>query len=107
MSKRLLVIGGGSVGVYAAREAARLGAQVTLISEGEIGGRTTWDSLVPSKVLLAAADTIMEARARPLSWSAGYRLRCAGWRPDGAYTTTHARVGCCAESGRWNRRACK
>jgi pyruvate/2-oxoglutarate dehydrogenase complex dihydrolipoamide dehydrogenase (E3) component len=65
MSKRLLVIGGGSVGVYAAREAARLGAEVTLISEGEIGGRATWDSLVPSKVLLAAADTILEARHAP------------------------------------------
>ena len=65
MPKRLLVIGGGSVGVYAAREAARLGAEVTLISEGEIGGRATWDSLVPSKVLLAAADTILEARHAP------------------------------------------
>jgi len=62
MSKRFVVIGGGAVGVSAALEAARLGAQVTLISEGEIGGRTTWDSLVPSKVLLAAADTIVEAR---------------------------------------------
>ncbi len=65
MSKRLVVLGGGSVGVHAAVEAARLGADVTLISEGEIGGRTTWDSLVPSKVLLTAADTVLDARYAP------------------------------------------
>ena len=61
MSKRFVVIGGGAVGVYGALEAARLGAEVTLIAEGEIGGRTTWDSLVPSKVLLTAADTLLDA----------------------------------------------
>ncbi|GIV17503.1 MAG: pyridine nucleotide-disulfide oxidoreductase [Armatimonadota bacterium] len=60
MSKSVLVIGGGSVGVHAALEAARLGAEVVLISEGEVGGRTTWDSLVPSKVLLTAADTLLD-----------------------------------------------
>ncbi|GBC94364.1 Dihydrolipoyl dehydrogenase [bacterium HR16] len=62
MSRRFVVIGSGSVGVHAAVEAARLGADVTLIGEGEIGGRTTWDSLVPSKVLLTAADTVLDAR---------------------------------------------
>ncbi|MCS6829723.1 MAG: NAD(P)/FAD-dependent oxidoreductase [Armatimonadota bacterium] len=65
MPKRFVVIGGGSVGVYAAREAARLGAEVTLISEGEVGGRTTWDSLVPSKVLLTAADTLVDSHYVP------------------------------------------
>ncbi|MGC8783534.1 MAG: dihydrolipoyl dehydrogenase family protein [Armatimonadota bacterium] len=65
MPKHLLVIGGGSVGVHAAVEAAKLGADVTLISEGELGGRTTWDSLVPSKVLLTAADTVLDARYAP------------------------------------------
>ncbi len=65
MSRRLLVLGGGSVGVHAAVEAAKQGAAVTLISEGEIGGRTTWDSLVPSKVLLTAADTLLDAFYAP------------------------------------------
>ncbi len=60
MPKRFVIIGGGAVGVYAALEAANEGAEVTLISEGEIGGRTTWDSLVPSKVLLTAADTLRD-----------------------------------------------
>lgn len=62
MPKRFVVIGGGAVGVYAALEAAQLGAEVTLITEGEIGGRTNWDSLVPSKVLLTAADTLLDVR---------------------------------------------
>ncbi|GIV20416.1 MAG: pyridine nucleotide-disulfide oxidoreductase [Armatimonadota bacterium] len=65
MSRRLLVLGGGSVGVHAAAEAAKRGAEVTLVSEGEIGGRTTWDSLVPSKVLLTAADTLLDACYAP------------------------------------------
>lgn len=61
MSKRFVIIGGGAVGVAAALDAAKLGAEVVLITEGEIGGRTTWDSLVPSKVLLTAADTLLDA----------------------------------------------
>ncbi|MDW8104898.1 MAG: NAD(P)/FAD-dependent oxidoreductase [Armatimonadota bacterium] len=61
MPKRVVTIGGGSVGVHAALEGARLGAEVTLVSEGEVGGRTTWDSLVPSKVLLTAADTLLDS----------------------------------------------
>lgn len=65
MSRSVLVIGGGSVGVHAALEAARRGAAVTLISEGEVGGRTTWDSLVPSKVLLTAADTLLDTCYAP------------------------------------------
>lgn len=62
MVTHLVVIGGGTVGVKAANMAAALGARVTLVSDGEIGGRTTWDSLVPSKVLLTAADTLGDAQ---------------------------------------------
>lgn len=58
MAHRLVVIGGGPVGVAGAALAARRGAEVTLVSEGEIGGRATWDSLLPSKVLLAAAGLV-------------------------------------------------
>lgn len=56
---RLLVIGGGPVGIAAAMEAARIsrrtGSTVTLVAETPIGGRAGWHSLVPSKVLLHAA----------------------------------------------------
>jgi pyruvate/2-oxoglutarate dehydrogenase complex dihydrolipoamide dehydrogenase (E3) component len=57
MSKHLIVIGGGPAGIEAARAAAQAGAQVALISEGPVGGRAGWHSLLPSKAWLAAADT--------------------------------------------------
>ncbi len=56
MSKEIVVIGGGPAGIEAAREAAKLGLAVILISAGPVGGRAGWHSLLPSKVWLAAAD---------------------------------------------------
>jgi len=58
--KRVVIIGGGPAGIEAARAAATAGAervQVTLVTDGPLGGRAGWHSLVPSKVWLAAADT--------------------------------------------------
>lgn len=60
----IVIIGGGPAGVTAALEAARLGAQVTLVEATHVGGRATWHSLVPSKVFLGAA----EARSTAQSW---------------------------------------
>jgi len=57
MSQKIVIIGGGPAGIEAARAAAAAGAQVTLISEGPVGGRAGWHSLLPSKVWLTAADT--------------------------------------------------
>lgn len=57
-SREVLVIGGGPAGVVAARVAARAGASVTVVSDGGIGGRAGWHSLLPSKVWLAAADAV-------------------------------------------------
>lgn len=54
--KQIVVIGGGPAGVEAAVAAAQGNTQVTLISEGPLGGRTGWDSLLPSKVWLHAAE---------------------------------------------------
>ncbi len=56
MTKQLIVIGGGLGGSEAARSAARAGAKVTLVTDGPIGGRAGWHSLLPSKVWLAAAE---------------------------------------------------
>jgi len=58
MTKSFVVVGGGPIGVEAGVLAARHGSDVTLASESEVGGRATWDSLVPSKVLLAAAGMV-------------------------------------------------
>ncbi len=57
----MIVIGGGPAGITAALEAASCGAQVTLVSAEPVGGRANWHSLVPSKVLLTAADHLGEA----------------------------------------------
>ena len=58
MSKQIIVIGGGPAGVEAAAAAAKAGAKVTLVSNGPIGGRAGWASLLPSKVWLTTADTL-------------------------------------------------
>lgn len=56
MSKKIIVIGGGPAGLEAAKAAAQAGARVTLVNDSPLGGRAGWDSLVPSKVWLTAAD---------------------------------------------------
>lgn len=51
----VVVVGGGTGGLTAAREAARRGASTLLIQQGRIGGDCTFTGCVPSKALLAAA----------------------------------------------------
>ena len=52
----LLVIGGGSAGLTAAKFAARFGKSVALIEKERLGGDCTWTGCVPSKTLLASAE---------------------------------------------------
>ncbi len=51
----LVVIGAGSAGITAARNAASLGAEVVLVERDRPGGDCLWTGCVPSKALLAAA----------------------------------------------------
>jgi pyruvate/2-oxoglutarate dehydrogenase complex dihydrolipoamide dehydrogenase (E3) component len=55
---RLLVIGGGPGGYEAALVAANLGADVTLIERQGVGGSAVITDVVPSKTLIASADTM-------------------------------------------------
>ncbi len=65
--RNLIVIGAGPAGVMAALTAARTdpATAVTLITAEPVGGRATWHSLVPSKVLLTAADHLDDAFHNP------------------------------------------
>ncbi|GAP63090.1 mercuric reductase [Ardenticatena maritima] len=58
----LIVIGGGSAGLTAARSAAYLGVPVALVEKERIGGDCTWAGCVPSKALLKAAKVAQTAR---------------------------------------------
>jgi len=59
----LLVIGGGTAGIVAAKTAARFGAEVVLVERDRMGGDCLWTGCVPSKSLIAAADAATRARS--------------------------------------------
>lgn len=51
----LVVVGGGTAGIVAAKTASRLGARVLLIERHKTGGDCLWTGCVPSKSILAVA----------------------------------------------------
>ncbi|UTT61879.1 dihydrolipoyl dehydrogenase family protein [Microcella humidisoli] len=59
----LLVIGGGTAGLVAAKTAARFGTSTLLVEAHRMGGDCLWTGCVPSKSLIAAADTAARARS--------------------------------------------
>ena len=54
----LLVVGGGTAGIVAAKTAARAGASVLLVERARPGGDCLWTGCVPSKTLLSAAHEV-------------------------------------------------
>lgn len=50
----LVVIGGGTAGIVAAKTAAGFGARVLLVEADRTGGDCLWTGCVPSKALIAA-----------------------------------------------------
>jgi dihydrolipoamide dehydrogenase len=65
MRTHIAIIGAGPAGVTAAQAAADAGARVTLIAAEPAGGRSVWSSLLPSKVLLTAADSLGAMKRAP------------------------------------------
>lgn len=59
----LVVLGAGSAGFSAAIRAGELGAKVTLIGHGTIGGTCVNIGCVPSKTLIRAAEALHHARS--------------------------------------------
>lgn len=62
----LLVIGGGTAGIVAAKTASRAGATVLLVERARLGGDCLWAGCVPSKTILSAAHAVA-ARTGPVS----------------------------------------
>jgi len=57
---KIIVIGGGPAGVTAAIRSSELGADVTLIERGRMGGTCTNDGCVPTRVLAKAARLLRD-----------------------------------------------
>lgn len=60
---RVVIVGGGPGGYEAALVAAQLGAQVAVVDTDGIGGSAVLTDCVPSKALLAVAETATHVRA--------------------------------------------
>src|SRR5664279_4838059 len=58
----VLVVGAGPAGMIAALRAAELGAEATLITNGEFGGMAANDGPIPVRTLAHAARLIRDAR---------------------------------------------
>src|SRR5215469_10059973 len=59
----LTVVGAGSAGFAAAIRGAKLGANVTLVGDGTIGGTCVNVGCVPSKTLIRASEALHAGRA--------------------------------------------
>jgi dihydrolipoamide dehydrogenase len=60
---RVVVLGSGPGGYVAALRAAHLGASVTLVEKGLVGGTCLNRGCIPTKALLASSDALTRARA--------------------------------------------
>lgn len=83
----LLIIGGGTAGIVAAKTAAGFGASVLLVERDRTGGDCLWTGCVPSKALLAAAHTAADARA-----AARLGVHVESVRVDFAEVMAHVRL---------------
>lgn len=59
---KIVILGGGPAGYVAALRAAQLGASVTLVEQREIGGTCLNRGCIPTKSLVASAETMRSAR---------------------------------------------
>ncbi len=83
----LLIVGGGTAGIVAAKTAAGFGASVLLVEQDRTGGDCLWTGCVPSKALLSAAHAAAEARA-----AARLGVHVDGVRVDFAQVMQHVRL---------------
>ena len=58
----VIVIGGGTAGSYAAREAARKGARTAIVEEAEFGGTCLNRGCIPKKTIVSTVELLWRAR---------------------------------------------
>jgi len=78
MTKRLIIIGGGPGGYVCAVRAAQLGAQVSVVEKGELGGTCLNRGCVPTKTLLHSArvyKALDSLRSLGISWQGKRPIR--------------------------------
>jgi dihydrolipoamide dehydrogenase len=85
----VVIIGGGPGGYEAALVAVQLGAEVTLVERTGLGGSAVLTDCVPSKTLIATAETMSLAAD---SGALGVRLGAAGAGEAGADTASSVGV---------------
>jgi mercuric reductase len=76
----IAIIGAGSAGFSAAIRAAELGANVTLVGHGTIGGTCVNIGCVPSKTLIRAVESVQHARTASRFAGVTAHSRIADWR---------------------------
>ena len=108
----LLVIGGGPAGVTAALQARELGAQVTLLEAGQIGGTSLNRGPAPVRTLArgrpAGARLVLLGHLRPRGPAAGARTSLPCWPTASGWpatpTTRRTWPAICAGTGlTWSR----
>ena len=76
----VVVIGAGSAGFSAAIRASELGANVTLVGSGAIGGTCVNIGCVPSKTLIRTVESVHQARSASRFSGVVARARVDDWR---------------------------
>jgi NAD(P)H dehydrogenase (quinone) len=76
---RVVILGGGPGGYEAALVAAQLGADVTVVERDGLGGSAVLTDCVPSKTLVATAETMIDVTESP---ELGVRFARAGVTAD-------------------------
>jgi pyruvate/2-oxoglutarate dehydrogenase complex dihydrolipoamide dehydrogenase (E3) component len=82
----LVVVGGGTAGIIAAKTAGRLGSRVALVERDRTGGDCLWTGCVPSKSLIAAAKVAHGVRT-----GGRFGITAAEPRVDFAAVMAHVR----------------
>ena len=86
---KMIVIGGGPAGVTAALRARELGADVTLVERGRMGGTCTNDGCAPTRVLAKAARLLRRCSAVRGLRAPGRASRTGLCSLDGTHAACH------------------